>query len=173
MNKFSDWLSTTFLSVFIQEHQAWLMPTIQSVHILGIAVVVGSVVMVALRVLRLGWMDQSLTQVHERFFPWLKGAILALAATGALLIVAEPERELLSFSFWAKMALVLVGIIVATVFISAVERNKAAWDNARLNRASVKIVTVITLCVWVGVILMGRLIAYDHVWGALSPASRS
>jgi hypothetical protein len=173
MKNFSEWISTTFLSLFIQNNQAWMIPTIQSVHIVGISVVIGSILMVALRVLRLGWMDQSLAAVQSRFFPWLKGAIIALAVTGALLLVAEPARELMSFSFWAKMALIVIGLGIATAFVSTVGRNEAVWDDNRLKQGSIKLATVLTLCVWVGVIFMGRLIAYDHVWGSLSPSNHS
>jgi len=56
MKPFADWLSTTAPSVFMQEHNAWVIPLIQSVHIAGIAVVFGSVFLMDLRILGLSGM---------------------------------------------------------------------------------------------------------------------
>ena len=69
MRDFALWLATTSPSVFIQEHNTWAIPTIQSVHILGIAMVMGSVLMISLRILGLTWTDQTLRQTTARFAP--------------------------------------------------------------------------------------------------------
>ena len=48
MNRFAEWLSTTPPSVYIQNHNAWFIPLVQSIHIVGIAVVLGSVLVEAI-----------------------------------------------------------------------------------------------------------------------------
>ena len=73
MKQFALWLSTTAPSVFIQEHNGWTIPTIQSIHIVGIALVMGSVLMIDLRILGWAWSDQTLRQTVRRFGPWLTG----------------------------------------------------------------------------------------------------
>src|ERR1044072_6166266 len=112
MKQFALWLSTTSPSVFIQEHNAWAIPAIQSVHIVGIALVMGSVLMIDLRILGLAWTDQTLRHTTSRFGPWLTGSLWLLLVTGLLMVVGEPVRELVTFSFWLKMALVAVGTVV-------------------------------------------------------------
>ena len=57
MNDFAVWLSTTAPSVFIQTHEAWMIPVIQSLHIIGIGIAVGSALMMTLRVL--GWVGDG------------------------------------------------------------------------------------------------------------------
>ena len=116
MRDFALWLATTSPSVFIQEHNAWTIPAIQSIHIAGIALVMGSVLMIDLRILGLTWTDQTLQQTTRRFGPWLTGSLWLLLATGLLMIVGEPVRELVTFSFWLKMALVAAGALVAVTF---------------------------------------------------------
>ena len=69
LQQFADWLSLTSLSAAIQIHNGWVIPTIQSIHIAGIGVVVGSVFMIDLRVLGWAGMDQSLRQTTRRFGP--------------------------------------------------------------------------------------------------------
>ena len=116
MRDFALWLATTSPSVFIQEHNAWTIPAIQSVHIVGIALVMGSVLMIDLRILGWTWTDQTLQQTTRRFGPWLTGSLWLLLATGLLMIVGEPVRELVTFSFWLKMTLVATGALIAVVF---------------------------------------------------------
>jgi hypothetical protein len=142
------------------------------VHIAAIAMVVGSVLMIALRILGWAGMDQTLRQTADRFGPWLTGALWVLLATGLLLVIGEPVRELVTFSFWAKMALVSAGALIAAVFRVSLRRHEQRWGDALVRRGSIRLLAILTLLIWAGVIVLGRLIAYDHVWGSWSPAAR-
>ncbi len=173
MNRFAEWLSTTYPSVFIQNHNAWMIPGIQSIHIVGIAVVMGSVFMMSLRILGLAGMDQTLRQTASRFGPWLTGALYLLLATGLLMVIGEPVRELVTFSFWLKMILVAVGALVAAIFQSSLRKHEHRWEEAIVKRRSIKGLAILTFLVWVCIIVLGRLIAYDHVWGSWSPATKA
>lgn len=170
MRDFALWLATTSPSVFIQEHNTWAIPAIQSVHIVGIAMVTGSVLMITLRILGLTWTDQTLRQTTRRFGPWLNGSLWLLLVTGVLMVIGEPVRELVTFSFWAKMTLVGIGTIVAVIFQRSLRRHERDWDERLLHRGAIKLMAVGTLLVWMAIIFLGRLIAYDHVWGSWSPA---
>ena len=156
MNDFAVWLSTTLPSVFIQNHEVWMIPVIQSLHIIGIGIAVGSALMMTLRVL--GWvgMDQTVLAIQCRFGPWLTGALCLLLASGGLLIVAEPVRELVTLSFWLKMVFVAVLTALAAAF-----------------QVSVRLTALLIFLVLGCIILLGRLIAYDHIWGHLSPATKA
>jgi hypothetical protein len=164
---FTKWLSQTSFSLVIQTHQ-WIIPTIQSIHIVAIGVVVASVFMIDLRVLGWAGRDQTLLQTVGRFGPWLSGALCVLLVTGALMVIGEPARELLSFSFWLKMCLVAVGTVIAAAFQIALRRNERHWEESLINRRTTKSLAILTLLIWVGIIILGRLIAYDHVWGSWS-----
>lgn len=170
MRAFALWLAATSPSVFIQEHNTWAIPAIQSVHIVGIAMVMGSVLMIDLRILGWTWTDQTLSQTTRRFGPWLTGALWLLLATGVLMVVGEPVRELVTFSFWLKMALVALGALVAVIFQRALRRHEREWEETLVHRGSIKGLAVATFFIWTFIIVLGRLIAYDHVWGGWSPA---
>jgi hypothetical protein len=169
LKQFAEWLSTTFLSVFLQNHNGWAIPTIQSIHIAGIAFVLGSVFMIDLRLLGWAGTDQTLRQTTARFGPWLKGSLWLMLATGILMVIGEPVRELITFSFWLKMFLVGVGTAVAVVFLRAVHRHDEKWEEAVQKRRAVQWLAVLTFLIWACIIILGRLIAYDHVWGSWSP----
>ena len=168
MKYFAEWLATTPPSVFIQNHNAWTIPIIQSIHIVGIAIVLGSVFMIDLRLLGWAGMDQTVRQTTNRFGPWLTGALWLMLATGILMVIGEPVRELITFSFWLKMFLVAVGTLIAVIFHRAVRKNPG--DPAR--DGTMRWLAVLTFLIWASIIVLGRLIAYDHVWGSWSPAER-
>jgi hypothetical protein len=167
VNHFIEWLSQTSLSLAVQRHE-WVIPTVQSVHIVAIGVVLGSAFMIDLRILGWAGRDQTLAQTTARFGPWLSWALCVLLVTGAALVVGEPARELLAFSFWLKMALVAIGAVLAMVFQRSVRRHEGRWEKALVNRQGIKVLAVVTFVIWVCVVVLGRLIAYDYVWGSWS-----
>lgn len=166
MKQFAEWLSTTSPSVFIQNHNAWVIPTIQSIHIAGIGVVLGSAFFIYLRILGWAGTDQTLRETVNRHGPWLTGALWVMLATGILMVIGEPVRELVTFSFWAKM------ILVAAMAVISIKFRKTHPENL-LDRRLVKGLAILTFLIWVCIIILGRLIAYDHVWGSWSPATKA
>jgi len=163
LNRFAEWLSTTAPSVYIQNHNDWIIPLIQSIHIVGIAVVLGSVLMINLRILGWAGMDQTLRQTSTRFAPWVTSALYLLLATGILMVIGEPVRELVTFSFWLKMFLVALSTVIAVNF----------QRKLRADRQPIKWLALATFLIWACIIILGRLIAYDHVWGSWSPATKA
>jgi hypothetical protein len=170
---FAQWLSTTSPSVFIQNHNGWMIPAIQSIHIIGIAVVLGSVFMIYLRILGWAGMDETLRQTTDRFGPWLTGGLYLMLLTGALMVIGEPVRELVTFSFWLKMFLVAVSTLFAVAFQSSLRKHERRWEETLVKRRSIKGLAIVTLLIWVCIIILGRLIAYDHIWGSWSPATKA
>jgi len=173
VKQFAEWLSTTLPSVFIQNHNGWVIPAIQSIHIIGIAVVFGSVFMVFLRILGWAGLDQTLRQTTLRFGPWVTGGLCLMLVTGILMVIGEPVRELVTFSFWLKMFLVAVSTLVALIFQINLRKNERRWEEVLVKRRSTKALAMLTLLIWVCIIILGRLIAYDHIWGHLSPATKA
>jgi hypothetical protein len=173
LNNFAEWLSRTAPSVFIQNHEVWMLPTIQSIHIIGIGITVGSALMITLRILGWAGVDQTLVQTQKRFGPWLIGALCLLLASGGLLVIGEPNRELINFSFRLKMVLVLAMTLIVLGFQAGVNRRPQLWEGVLINRASVKWAALLIFLIWGCIIILGRLIAYDHIWGHLSPATKA
>ena len=171
MIPFTEWLSQTSISLAIQTHE-WVIPTVQSIHIVAIGIVLTSVFMIDLRILGWAGRDQSLLETTGRFGPWLTGALIVLLATGILMVIGEPARELLAFSFWFKMFLVAVGTLVASVFQISLQRNELHWEESTAKSRTTKWLAVATLLIWVGIVILGRLIAYDHIWGSWSGAPK-
>jgi hypothetical protein len=169
LNNFANWLSTTWPSVFIQNNNAWFIPGVQSIHIVGIGIVFGSAFMIYLRILGWAGTDQTLRQTTNRFLPWITNSLWLLLVTGILMVIGEPVRELVTFSFWLKMFLVAVMAVMAALFQRSLRNHDPKWGEALAARSSMKLGAILTFLVWAFIIVLGRLIAYDQVWGSLSP----
>jgi hypothetical protein len=168
--EFATWLQATSLSVTIQS-VGWVVPFLQSVHILGIGVVFVSVLMVALRVLGRVRMEQSLAEVWGRFAPFLWWGIGVMALTGVLLTISEPVREFMTLSFRLKLLLLVVGIVSAALFGRRVRSVAAAGAGANQVPPGLRLAAIATVVLWLAIIFLGRAIAYDDViWGSWSPA---
>lgn len=160
MLEFADWLAGTGLSQFIQQ-QLWAIPALQSVHIMAIAAVVSSALFINLRLLGVADNSHRLIETGRRFLPWIWGGLIVLAATGLLLIIGEPERELMSVPFWIKMVLVAIGTGVTYWFQTTLRTQQEMWE-ADGSVGRVRLYAFGTLLVWAGVITAGRLIAYIY-----------
>jgi hypothetical protein len=169
MLDFAHWLAQTRISLAIQTH-FWVIPTVQSIHIVAIGIVLSSVFMMDLRVWGWAGTDQTLGQMTRRFAPWLWGALGVLLVTGVVMVVGEPVRELLSLSFWLKMSLILVGSALAAGFQLTLGRTEREWDESSVSSWKTRVLATVTFLVWCGVVVLGRLIAYDYVWGRWSLA---
>ncbi len=169
MHSFATWLYATAPSAFLRSQEVWIIPTIQSIHIVGIATALGSAFMIAMRVT--GWLgsDQTLLQTQRRYGPWLSGALWLLLATGAFLVLAEPTRELDAVSFWLKMALVALMAVIAYLFGRSVRNHDQRWETDVARRSGVKWAALLTFVVWAAIIFLGRFIAYDQIWNRVIP----
>ncbi len=161
MNDFINWLGATPASLTIQE-VFWIIPTVQIVHILAISVVLASMAMLDLRLLGVAGRRHSIMSLSRRFMPWLWGALIVLAVTGSILIVGEPKRALGNVAFETKMCMLATAILVTVGFQLLLKRDLkgGAADLVRPHHALAKVVGAISLVLWVGIAVAGRLIAY-------------
>jgi hypothetical protein len=156
---FMEWLAHTPLSLAIHGHW-WVIPSLQSVHILAIAATMTAVLLVHLRIVGLFNRNELCRVVVKRFAPWVYKPLPVLALSGALLIVAEPERALTSVTFLVKMLLLLAGLVLMVMLQRHFSRPVAHQIAGSVWRACIAVGTIVSLLVWVGVIFAGRLVAY-------------
>jgi Family of unknown function (DUF6644) len=160
---FAGWLQGTSASGSIQS-VSWIIPLIQSIHIVMIGVVFVSCLMIALRVLGVMRTDEPVEAVWRRFAPWMWSALVVMAATGITLVVGEPEREFGAVSFWMKMVLVAIGVAGTALYGRSLKA--AAVGVPAPFSMSAKAASILIVIVWLAVIFLGRAIAYDkQVWG--------
>lgn len=159
---FSKWLAATELSHVIQT-TTWIIPTLQTIHILSIAVLFSSAVLVDLRIWRLFDRDLPLKDVARRFLPVIWPVLLILLATGILLIIGEPTRSLQNSTFYLKMALLAVAIVVTVVLQWSLSADPHFWDKGQTRQIAGRLAATASILIWCGVIFAGRWIAYTEV----------
>jgi len=166
VHSFAQWLQQTSASHTIQS-VSWVIPLLQSIHIVMIGVVFVSSLMIALRVLGRMRVDEPFQAVWSRFAPWMWTGLCLMAVTGLTLVVGEPTREFTALSFWLKMGLLVLGV-ASTAFYGRSLRHAAIVAPAQFS-VGAKLASIFIVILWLAVIFLGRAIAYDReVWGALS-----
>ena len=158
VDHFCTWLATTSVSDTLQTVE-WIVPAVQTVHILAVAAVVSSVLMIDLRLLGWGSRDQSIAAVAKRFLPFVWWPLPVLLLTGAVLITAEPARALENPVFLLKMGLLTAAAAVTLASQLPLRRDPTFWD-ASNRRWIARTIALLSLPLWVGIVFAGRWIAY-------------
>ena len=161
LSEFSKWLAATPLSHVIQTTK-WVIPALQTIHILSVAVVFSSAVLVDLRLWRLLNRDVPLPELARRFLPAIWPVLLVLLITGSLLIIGEPKRSLLNSAFYLKMALLAVAIVLTAWLQWSLSSSPNFWDGNRGRRMAGQLAATVSILVWCGILFAGRWIAYTQ-----------
>lgn len=159
LRAFADWLALTQASTVIQ-NVSWIIPTVQTVHIVCVAIVISATFLVSLRILGIFDRSQTIASLSHRFLPWIWYALVVLLITGSLLIIGEPNRSLLNPAFAAKMAMLIV-VASLTAFLQRPLATEAGyWDASAQRRVTAKSIAVVSLVLWSCIVFAGRWIAY-------------
>ena len=158
LQQFSADLYASPISTGIRE-TVWIIPTTQSVHIVAIAVVIGSALVTDLRLAGVLATDETPRTVVRRYLPWMWAALALLLATGLIMTVGEPNRVITNQVFWSKMALVAFAFCLTLLFRYPILHPQFRLEHARW-AALAKPMAWVSLLVWVAVIFCGRWIAY-------------
>lgn len=153
---FFTWCEASPLGEAIRDSR-WLFPVIESVHLLGLAVIGGAVLIVNLRLLGFGLTRQSVTQLWRDTLPWLVGSLAVMIVSGLLLFTSEATKLYYHEAFWVKMASLLLSII----FTFTAMRKIALSDPARLRPLWNRAAAVISIILWSGVGMGGRWIGFS------------
>lgn len=130
------------------------VPLIQSLHILAIAIVMASAVMVDIKILGLGLGRQQLVEMNHRLRPWFWSALIVGALSGSIFILARPERY-----FYNPIAAWKLYLLIPAILLTAVIQ----WhiSQAKSQRGQLlKLQALLAIGLWLMVITAGRWIAY-------------
>ena len=137
----------------------WAYPAVETVHIIGLALLFGTIAIVDLRLLGFG-RDVSAVAVTRKVLPWTLAGFGLAAMTGSLMFTAHAADFATLPIFLLKMALiVLAGLNAAWLRVGAL-RNAGQWELATLPPARVRVAAAVSLLLWLCVIACGRLLAY-------------
>jgi hypothetical protein len=148
-----EWLQHTYLGETIR-HSAALIATLEIVHLIGLTLLVGTILMVDLTLLGWGIGNYPVSRVARELNQWtLTGMVISLVS-GPLILASEAVRCYKTPAFWIKMAL----LAAALVFYFTIHR-KATLAEPPAPRPNTKLVAIVSLGLWIGVALAGKGIA--------------
>jgi magnesium-transporting ATPase (P-type) len=154
---FCDWLSMTSISVAFQTAK-WFVPTVQTVHIIAIAILLTTVYVISFRLVGLTRGSRPLPTIMAKSTPWIWAALAVLLLTGLLLTITEPARELLNWVFRIKMLLVLALAAILAWLQVRMRADPARWSQAP--RLQGRLLGLLCVLIGAAIITAGRWIAY-------------
>lgn len=134
----------------------WLFPVIETVHLLGLCMLGGAVLLVDLRLFGLGLRSQPLAVVARGAQPWLYVGVGIMLTTGFLLAISEAVKLFHNPSFWVKM----ITLPCALLFTFAV-RQRLSIHTPFMGPWRRGLLATVSLTLWFTVALAGRWIGYS------------
>jgi hypothetical protein len=164
LQELSDWLEQTALHALFADTtrlETWLIiPLSQTVHIIGVAVVMTAIGMLNLQLLGVRVTKQSFAELSAGWMPWIWSAMAALLVTGVVQTIAEPTRELMNNTFRIKIAMLVIAVAITVLYRAQVTRDPIYWERSSDRRTAACALASLSLVLWFGIVAAGRLIAY-------------
>jgi Family of unknown function (DUF6644) len=156
---FLKWLEACGLATRIRE-SLFLFPLIESTHVLGLALVFGTIAIIDLRLLGIASTERPFQRMASDILKWTWAAFALTALTGALMFITNARVYYHNFYFRTKMLLLVLTGVNLLVFERTAGRRLREWNEAPSAPRSGKAAAVLSLAMWIGIIFMGRLIGF-------------
>jgi hypothetical protein len=133
----------------------WFFPLVASVHLIGLATIGGSVLLVDLRLLGVGLSREPIANLAREAERWLRIGLAITLPTGILLFMCFATKYYWLTAFWVKVASLLM-VLAFTFSI----RRRVTLGNDSVSPLHGKLVAVVSITLWTSVALGGRLIGF-------------
>jgi len=153
---FFQWAEATSLGEMIR-NSSWAFAVIESFHLLALAVIGGTVLVVDLRLLGFGLRAQPVAEVAREARPWFIASLIVMLMTGVGLFLSEAMKCYASTAFTVKMTC----LATAIAFTFTVRTSVTSADEGRVRSSWRKAVALVSLALWFGVAASGRWIGFS------------
>ena len=153
------WLEATPLAVSITESE-WMFPTIETIHVLALTLVVGSIAMLDLRILGVSNRSLGVMQLSDETLPWTWGAFVVAAISGSLMFVSAATKYYGNVPFRIKLVLLALAGINMAVFHVTAYRAVHTWNTSLPTPTAARVAGSLSLIFWIGVVVAGRWIGF-------------
>ena len=135
-------------------------PTLETIHVIAAAMVVGSILWIDLRLLGFAATRYPISTLNRELVPWTWGAFAVAAITGLGMFITRADAHLENPAFQSKIALLVLAGINMAYFHFKVYRHIDQWDNVIATPTQLKVAGCLSLSIWAGVMLAGRWIGH-------------
>lgn len=154
-----EWLQRTAVAVSIRD-SLYSFPVLESIHVVGLALVFGTIAILDLRLLGLASTDRPVSRLMADLLKWTWAAFALTALTGSLMFSTNAVVYFHNTFFRAKMILLVLAAVNMLVFELTARKTMARWDGGPSTPPVAKVVATLSLVIWVGVIVAGRVIGF-------------
>lgn len=155
-----EWLGDTSLAGAVRENEM-LFPWTESIHVLALTIVVGSIAIVDLRLLGVASRGRPVTKLMQDVLPITWIGFLAALVTGLMMFISQASNYMENFFFKAKMVLLLAAGINVLVFHTLTARSAAEWDATGTIPTGAKAAGAASLTLWTLIVVFGRWIGFS------------
>lgn len=137
-----------------------LFPAIESIHVVALTFVVGSIWIVDLRLLGFASKNRTVSELTRDILPWTWGGFAMAAITGLLLFSSIATRYYENIPFRIKLALLALAGLNMLLFHSTTYRRVAEWDSLATPPAAAQLAGGMSIVFWVAIVAFGRWIGF-------------
>ncbi len=159
LTAFCNWLEGTALATWIAG-SAFAFPAIESIHVVAITLVVGSIAVADLRLLGLAWKSRPVTDVLHDVLPMTWIAFAVALSCGSLLFISQASKYIDNSAFQIKMLLMLLAGANMLAFELITLRSVSRWDRDVPVPPAGKLAGAVSLACWLGILVYGRQIGW-------------
>ncbi len=156
---FAAWLENTPLGMFISG-STWAFPTIESIHVFFLVIVVGTVAIVDLRLLGVASRNRSISQLSNDVLPITWTCFVGALITGLLMFASKGTHYLANWPFRFKMICLALAGLNMMIFHFMTYRDVKRWDDDVITPAAARLAGALSLAFWIGVVAFGRWIGF-------------
>jgi hypothetical protein len=138
----------------------WLFPIVETLHVISVAMVFGSILMIDLRLLGKASGDSAVSRLSGEVLPYTWGAFLCAAMTGTLLFVSKAHVYFFNVQFQLKFLCVLLAGVNMAIFHLGPYRRVGEWDQLHPPPRAARLAGALSIALWIGVIFFGRWIGF-------------
>jgi hypothetical protein len=145
----------------------FLFPLLEATHVIGLALVFGTIAIIDLRLLGIASTERSFQRMWSDILKWTWAAFALTAFTGALMFITNAAVYYHNFFFRTKMLLLALTAVNMLAFELTARRTVDRWDRAPSAPRAGKAVAALSLALWIGIIFMGRIIGFTTTRAAV------
>jgi len=153
-----NFLENNVIADFIRQ-SLWAYPMLESIHLIGLAFVVGAVAMLDFRLIGLS-KTLPVRGLTKHILPWVRFAFILITISGFLLYMSDAEYYTFKVIFWVKIGLIVIAGLNAFLFHKGIYHKVDNWNKYNQPPFRARVTGSISLVVWMSVIVTGRLLAY-------------
>jgi hypothetical protein len=146
----SDWLRTSLKA----------MPIVEAVHVMAVATVFGTILLVDLRLLGYPSTARPFSRLHHELVRWTWGAFALAVVTGTLLFIVNAVTYYNNTAFRLKLLAMLLAGINMLVFERVTAKTLPQWDKDKTPPNAARIAGILSIVLWLSVIFFGRWIGF-------------